>query len=299
MATSACRISSSLSPGPPGCSDDPDARAERELAVRRPAAGSASRASSRSATADGGRLVRALEQERELVAAQPRQRVARARWRRSRRSATCTSSWSPASWPRLSLTCLNPSRSTKSTASTSRERAGPGERLVEAVAEQGAVGEAGEAVVEGLPRELLLEADPLGDVARVEDDPADVAVVAQVGDVRLQVAPLLEAVARSGRRARGARRGRPPPGAAALIVGVHEAARSRRRAVRPRRGPASRVDRLADVAAAAVAEDQDEVGGRGDQAAEVRGLPAGGRDQGAAPAAARRAGPRRPARPGW
>ena len=39
---------------------------------------------------------------------------------------------------------------------------------------------------------------PLGDVARVEDDAADVAVVAQVGDVGVEVAPLAEPV-----RARG------------------------------------------------------------------------------------------------
>ena len=72
---------------------------------------------------------------------------------------------------------------------------GAGQRLVEPVAEQRAVGEVGEAVVERLPRELLLEPNPLGDVAGVEHDAAHVAVAAEVGDVRLEVAPLAEPVA--------------------------------------------------------------------------------------------------------
>ena len=117
--------------------------------------------------------------------------------RRSARRPRC-SSWSPASWPRLSFTCLKPSRSTSSTASGVARALGPRERLVEAVAEERAVGEAGQAVVERLPRELLLEPDALGHVAGVEHDAADLAVVAQVGDVRLEVAPLAEPVRASG-----------------------------------------------------------------------------------------------------
>ena len=46
----------------------------------------------------------------------------------------------------------------------------------------------------GLVRELLLEPDAFGDVAGVHHDAAHVAVVAQVGDVRLEVAPLPELV---------------------------------------------------------------------------------------------------------
>ena len=76
---------------------------------------------------------------------------------------------------------------------------GPRERLVEPVAEQRAVGEPGEAVVERLPGQLLLEPHALGDVAGVEDDAADLPVVAQVGDVRLEVAPLAEPVPHAGR----------------------------------------------------------------------------------------------------
>ena len=48
--------------------------------------------------------------------------------------------------------------------------------------------------MERLPGQLLLEPDALGDVARVEDDAADLPVAAQVGDVRLEVAPLAEPV---------------------------------------------------------------------------------------------------------
>ena len=75
---------------------------------------------------------------------------------RAKRSATCCSNWSPASWPRLSLTCLKPSRSTSSTASESRERS---ERASawSSRSRKSARLRAGEAVVEGLTRELLLQ----------------------------------------------------------------------------------------------------------------------------------------------
>ena len=48
--------------------------------------------------------------------------------------------------------------------------------MVEAVAEEGAVGEPGQAVVEGLARQLLLEHHALADVAPVEHDAAHVLV---------------------------------------------------------------------------------------------------------------------------
>ena len=112
----------------------------------------------------------------------------------SKRSATTLSSWSPASWPRLSFTCLNPSRSTRSTASTAERPRGARERLVEPVAEERAVRQPGQPVVERLPGELLLEPHALGDVPRVEDDAADLPVRAKVGHMGLEVAPLAEAV---------------------------------------------------------------------------------------------------------
>ena len=53
---------------------------------------------------------------------------------------------------------------------------GARKRLVEAVAEERAVREPGQPVVERLPGELLLEPYALADVPRVEDDPADLPV---------------------------------------------------------------------------------------------------------------------------
>ena len=67
-------------------------------------------------------------------------------------------------------------------------------RLVDPVAEQRPVGEAREAVLERLPRQLLLELNALGHIAGVEDDAGYVAVLAQVADVRLEVAPFVEPV---------------------------------------------------------------------------------------------------------
>ena len=65
----------------------------------------------------------------------------------------------------------------------------PRQRVLDAVHEEDAVRQAGQRIVERLPRELLLERLALGDVARVDDDPADGGMVEQVGADRLQVAP--------------------------------------------------------------------------------------------------------------
>ena len=150
-----------------------------------------------------------------------------------KRSATARSSWSPASWPRLSFTCLKPSRSTSSTASGDRARSERATRLVEPVAEQGAVREGGEAVVERLPGQLLLEPHALGHVARVQHDAAQLPVVAQVGHVGVEVPPLPEAVqhaehdlARLAARAGGLEHG--------LVVRVDELHRTCRPAARAR-----------------------------------------------------------------
>jgi hypothetical protein len=66
---------------------------------------------------------------------------------------------------------------------------GTGERLIEAVAEESAVGEAGEIVVECLMRQLRLELDPLGDVSCVEHDSAYCLVPPEVSHVRFEVSP--------------------------------------------------------------------------------------------------------------
>ena len=66
------------------------------------------------------------------------------------------------------------------TASAVALAARAGDGVADALDEQRAVGEAGDRVVEGLVRELLLEGLALADVAAVEDDAADVLVVEQV-----------------------------------------------------------------------------------------------------------------------
>ena len=267
------------SPDPPGCSDDADARADHQLAAGdRDRLRQAARAGG-AATSTASGLVGALEQQRELVAAEPRERVARPRDRRRTARRPACSSWSPASWPRLSLTCLKPSRSTSSTASASRDARGPRERLVEPVAEQRAVRRGPvSAVVERLPGQLLLEPHALGHVARVEHDAADVPVAAQVGDVGLEVTPLAEPVAHAEHDLAAARRASRRPRRAARSSGwtkLHEAV-----AEQLLLGAAEhRRHRLAGVAAAAGAEDEHEVGRGRDEAAEVRGLPACRGDQ--------------------
>ena len=69
------------------------------------------------------------------------------------------------------------------------------ERVLEAVCEQRAVGEVRERVVEGLVRELVLERLALGDVACVEDDAGDVGVVEQARAEDLGVTPRAVAAA--------------------------------------------------------------------------------------------------------
>ena len=140
-----------------GVDRDADARADDELAV-----------------ADLHRLgPQAVEQAAPRSRRPPAPSCPRAGWRtrrrragpcvslgrivRSKRCASSWSSWSPASWPRLSLTCLNQSRSRSSTTIGSPRALRARERVVEPVAEQRAVREPGELVVERLVRELLFE----------------------------------------------------------------------------------------------------------------------------------------------
>ena len=95
---------------------DADARGQRELVAGdvRAAAERASRIRSQ-ARADLGR-VDVLEQQRELVAAEPGDGVALPHAARVSRWATSISTASPAAWPNRSLTGLKPSRSTNSSA---------------------------------------------------------------------------------------------------------------------------------------------------------------------------------------
>ena len=69
------------------------------------------------------------------------------------------------------------------------------DRVTHPLHEQRPVGEVGDGVVEGLVGELLLEGLSLADVAGVQDDPAHVLVVEQVGVQDLELAQLAVAVA--------------------------------------------------------------------------------------------------------
>ena len=95
-------------------------------------------------------------EDRELVAAEAGGGVA-GRTQVMSRSATATSSSSPTAWPRLSLTVLKSSRSMNSTRDAGAvvgARHGVGDPF----AEQRAVGQTGQRVVERLVRELVLDA---------------------------------------------------------------------------------------------------------------------------------------------
>ena len=80
------------------------------------------------------------------------------------RLATSHSSWSPAPCPKLSLTSLKSSRSTYSTATPVPVRSAAGQRQLQVLLEQDPVGQAGQRVVVGEPRQLLLGLAPVGDV---------------------------------------------------------------------------------------------------------------------------------------
>ena len=69
-------------------------------------------------------------------------------------------------------------------------RAGASDRLADLLGEHRPVGEAGDGVVERLMCELRLELLALADVARVEQDPADMLVIDQVGEQDLELANL-------------------------------------------------------------------------------------------------------------
>ena len=61
--------------------------------------------------------------------------------------------------------------------------------MVDAIAEEGAIGEAGQRIVEGLVSQLLLERLALGDVAVVDHDAADGRIALHVAGGRLEHAP--------------------------------------------------------------------------------------------------------------
>ena len=151
-----------------------------------------------------------------------------------------------------------------------------GERVTDAVAEQGAVGQAGEDVVEGLVLELGLEGLALADVAHVQHDPRDRLVGEQVGGQHFHVA------ASDPRRGAPGTPSRPAgPGAAAATEATNatmrEASSSWTSSPRDCSArsvglvPEGRLDRGADVVDGRVLADHaDHVGGVLDQRAQPR-----------------------------
>ena len=88
-------------------------------------------------------------------------------------------------------------------------RASPPQGGLEQVGEPGAVGQSGQRVVEGLMGQPGLRLPALGDVAGVDDDPADARVGQEVGDRGLDPAP--RAVSVAGAVVDGRLRPRPCP----------------------------------------------------------------------------------------
>ena len=158
----------------------------------------------------------------------------------------------------------------------------PREGLVEAIAEQRAVGEIREPVVERLPGQLLLEPDALGDVARVQHDAAERAGPRagrsrgpRGGATRRSGWSARKIISLAARRPRRSRAGcRARPGRRSWMKPSPSSSCSR--------SAEHRLHRLAGVAAAVFPEDEHEVGGGPDEAAEVRRLPARRGDEGPA-----------------
>ena len=96
-------------------------------------------------------------------------------------SATSRSTWSPASWPRLSLTILKPSRSRYTTATPRPVRAVRSSGVLEAIVEQRTVGQPGDRIVKCAVAELLLGPLAIGDVTQVDHHAADGRIVREIG----------------------------------------------------------------------------------------------------------------------
>jgi hypothetical protein len=134
-----------------------------------------------------------------------------------------------------------------------------------------------EVVALRLPRELLLEPHALGDVPRIHDDPADVPIAAQVGQMSLEIAPFAhDRENPEDQLLRATVALCALDGLAVVLVHVAQEAAAVEIGLRTAE---QRDHRLADVAAAAVPEHEHEIGRRGDQTAEMRGLTSGRGDQ--------------------
>ena len=134
-----------------------------------------------------GGLAAALLDDRELVAAEPGDQLIAAHHRRSRCAASISNS-SPAGWPCMSLTALNPSRSMQSTAIGAFCSCRLVDAAGEMLGEDGAVGEAGQRVVIGEmgdPRRRLLALADIAHRQHLAFGPAPVQPAQQHLDVML------------------------------------------------------------------------------------------------------------------
>ena len=142
----------------------------------RPSSWNGVAAASQHALGDHGRLAGVadvVEQDGELVAAEPGDGVAGAQRRTPAGARPRRSSRSPTWWPSESLTSLKRSRSRNSTAAHARPALaalGAQDRLREAVQEQHAVGQPGQRVVQRVVLEALLGLAAVGDVGLGADD---------------------------------------------------------------------------------------------------------------------------------
>ena len=144
-------------------------------------------------------IVDVLEQDRELVAAEPGGGVGRAD---ARRDALRHLEQHPVAdgVPEAVVDGLEVVEVDEQHGHAHALAQRPGHRVADALVEQRAVGEMRDRVVERLVGELLLERLALGDVAAVEHDPADRAVAEQVGVQDLEVAQARRPCARAGTR---------------------------------------------------------------------------------------------------
>ena len=98
-----------------------------------------------------------LQQHTELVAAEARHACLSLRMQAPSRLATCCSTRSPAACPSRSLIGLKSSRSMNMTAACAIAARAAQQRVLDAVEEQGAVGQSRQLVVEGTMAQLLFE----------------------------------------------------------------------------------------------------------------------------------------------
>jgi hypothetical protein len=166
-------------------------------------------------------LVRAVEQEAELVAAEARDRVARAE---GLLEPACDGGQKLVARI-VSEAVVHPLEAIEVDDEHAERRPRARrvrDRLVEPVAEERPVRHPREAVVVGLMRQLLLEPHSLRDVAGIHHHSANAPVLAEIRDMGLEMAPLLELVGHPEDQLRGPGAG---PGHAhgREIVGMDEA----------------------------------------------------------------------------